>query len=177
MTNIVYIATSLDGYIADKDHGLDWLNCVPNPHQDDMGFAEFMKGIDALVMGRNTFETVCGFDIPWPYAKPVFVLSKTLKSVPEKVQGKVELINGSLEDVVAILNQKGFERLYIDGGKTVQNFLAEDMIDEMIISRIPVVLGGGIPLFGSLPELQMFEHISTDVKVNAVVQSHYRRQR
>ena len=87
MTNIVYIATSLDGYIADKEGGLDWLNCVPNPHQDDMGFVDFMNSIDALVMGRNTFETVCGFDMPWPYNKPVFVLSNTLKSIPEKGAG------------------------------------------------------------------------------------------
>ena len=177
MTNIVYIATSLDGYIADKDNGLDWLNCVPNPHQDDMGFVDFMNSIDALVMGRNTFETVCGFDVPWPYNKPVFVLSNTLKSVPEKALGKAELISGSLSDVVAALKEKGHERLYIDGGKVVQSFMAEDMIDELIISRIPVVLGGGIPLFGSLPELQMFQHISTDVKVGAIVQSHYHRQR
>ena len=177
MTNIVYIATSIDGYIADKDGGLDWLNCVPNPHDGDPGFADFMNNIDALVMGRNTFETVVGFDVPWPYNKPVFVLSNTLKSIPEKAQGKAELVSGSLTDVVATLAEKGFERLYIDGGKTVQSFLAEDMVDEMIISRIPVVLGGGIPLFGSLPELQMFEHIDTTVRMGAVAESHYCRKK
>ena len=77
MTNIVYIATSLDGYIADKDGGLDWLNSIPNPENVDLGFANFMERIDALVMGRATFETVCGFDVEWPYPKPVFVLSNT----------------------------------------------------------------------------------------------------
>ena len=177
MTNIVYIATSLDGYIADKGGGLDWLNCVPDPHDGDTSFVDFMDSIDALVMGRNTFETVCSFDIPWPYNKPVYVLSTTLKSIPEKVQGKAELISGSLSDVVAALKEKGHERLYVDGGKVVQSFLAEDMIDEMIITRIPVVLGDGIPLFGTLPELQKYEHISTEVKADVMVQSHYRRQR
>lgn len=69
MKNIVYIATSLDGYIADRDGGLDWLHSIPNPDHSDFGWAEFMAGVDALVMGRTTFETVCGFDCDWPYNK------------------------------------------------------------------------------------------------------------
>ncbi len=73
--NRLFIATSIDGYIADKDGGLDWLNSIPNPDNIDMGYGEFTSQIDALVMGRITFETVCGFDIDWPYQKPVFVLT------------------------------------------------------------------------------------------------------
>ncbi|WP_257283784.1 dihydrofolate reductase family protein [Endozoicomonas sp. SESOKO1] len=81
MTNIVYIATSLDGYIADKQGGLDWLHSIPNPEQDDFGFASFMNRVDTVVMGRITFEVVCGFDCPWPYSKPVFVLSHFLFNI------------------------------------------------------------------------------------------------
>ena len=122
MSNIVYIATSLDGYIADSDGGLDWLQTVPNPHQDDLGFNDFMAGIDALVMGRNTFDVVCGFGGEWPYPKPVFVLSSSLKEIPDEYRDKAELVSGSLDEVVASLHQKGFRNLYIDGGKTVQGF-------------------------------------------------------
>ena len=71
--NRIFIATSLDGYIADSNGGIDWLHEIPNPEQLDMGFADFMAETDALVMGRKTFETVCGFDVEWPYSKPVFV--------------------------------------------------------------------------------------------------------
>ena len=92
--NSVYIGVSLDGYIADKDGGLDWLDFIPNPEGSDMGYYEFMSGIDALVMGRNTFEVVDGFDIDWPYKKPVFVLSNSLTEVPEKYKGKVYLLGG-----------------------------------------------------------------------------------
>ena len=76
--NSVFIATSLDGYIADKNGKIDCLNSIPNPDNNDMGYVEFNKGIDALVMGRTTFETVLGFDVDWPYSKPVFVLSNKL---------------------------------------------------------------------------------------------------
>jgi len=78
-TNSVFIATSLDGYIADRNGKIDWLNTIPNPDNNDMGYTEFTKGIDALLMGRKTFETVLGFDGDWPYNKPVFVLSNKLK--------------------------------------------------------------------------------------------------
>ena len=83
MSNIVFIATSLDGYIADKDGGLDWLQSIPNPENLDMGYVELIDLIDALVMGRKTFEKVCSFDCDLPYSKPVLVLSKFMKSIPE----------------------------------------------------------------------------------------------
>lgn len=82
MRNIVFIGTSLDGYIADKDGGLEFLQSVPNPENDQLGFPEIMDSIDALLMGRKTYETVLGFGGDWPYFKPVFVLSSTLSSQP-----------------------------------------------------------------------------------------------
>lgn len=176
MPNIVYIATSLDGFIADKNGELDWLHSVPNPDNLDLGWAKFMGEVDALVMGRNTFETVCGFDVDWPYPMPVFVLSNSITTVPEAYQDKAEVVSGPLPEVVDSLNAQGFNTLYIDGGKTIQSFLQEGLIDEMIITQIPILLGGGASLFGELQTPLTFEHISTQVHLNALVQTHYRRK-
>ena len=177
MSNIVFIASSLDGYIADKDGGLDWLKSIPNPDNLDMGWVNFIDRIDALVMGRKTFEKVCSFDCEWPYSKPVFVLSNSLKSIPEGYAEKAEPINGSLSEVIEKIHQRGHKHLYIDGGITVQSFLKEDLIDELIITIIPILLGGGTPLFGELSDQMEFEHVKTEVFLNAIVQNHYRRKK
>lgn len=174
-TNVVYIAQSLDGYIADKNDGLDWLNSIPNPDNDDFGFVEFMNSIDALVMGRRTYEVVCGFGGDWPYAKPVFVLTNSSITIPENLEGKVSSIGGTLQDVCASLAEKGCQRLYIDGGKTIQSFLAEGLIDELTITTMPVLLGGGISLFGELAQLQQWEHVNTEVLLKAMVKTKYRK--
>jgi dihydrofolate reductase len=177
MPNVVFIGTSLDGYIADKDGGLDFLHSIPNPEQDDLGYLDFMNGIDALLMGRKTYETVLGFGGQWPYHKPVFVLSNTLSFLPVDLPEKVELVNGSIRQVVGEINSMGFEQLYIDGGKLIQSFLKEDMIDEIIITQVPILLGGGTPLFGELPAHLTFNLVGTEVLLNAIVQSHYKRIR
>lgn len=104
--NIVFIAKSLDGYIADKNGGLDWLQSVPNPENLDLGYKEFIKRIDALVTGRITFETVCSFDCAWPYTLPVFVMSKNLNSVPEDYKDKAEIVIGGPAEIVNLLNKK-----------------------------------------------------------------------
>jgi dihydrofolate reductase len=177
MKNIVFIGTSLDGYIADKDGGLDFLYSIPNPDQKDLGYLDFIENINALLMGRKTYETILGFGGEWPYTKPVFVLSNTLTSLPEYLDEKVELVSGPIEEIVQNLNNRGFKNLYIDGGKLIQSFFKKDMIDELIISQIPILLGGGVPLFGVLKSHLMFEHIGTEVLLNAIVQSHYKRLR
>ena len=177
MANKVFIATSLDGYIADKNNKIDWLHELPNPEGDDMGFDAFSYEIDALVMGRNTFEMVLSFGVEWPYKKPVFVLSNTLNQVPEGYEGKVFLVNGKLSNILKNLSELGYCDLYIDGGQTIQSFLAEDLIDEMIITRIPVLLGGGYPLFGSLPEPLGFKLLASKQYLDKVVQNHYIRDR
>ena len=175
--NKVFIARSIDGYIARKNGDIDWLDRVPNADGLKLGYDKFMEGIDALVMGRGSFETVCGFDIEWPYNVPVFVLSKTMTSIPEKIGNKAELVNGSIQEILAAIHQKGYGRLYIDGGVTIQSFLKEDLIDELIITTIPIVLGGGIPLFGELSKSLEFEHIESHVLLNQLVQDHYKRKR
>ena len=123
MSNLVFIATSLDGYISDKDDGLEWLQSVPNPDNLDLGWGDFINRIDAIVMGRKTFEKVCSFDCPWPYPKPVFVLGTSLSSLPEEYGGKAELINGPLSTVLEAIHGRGHRELYIDGGATIRNFL------------------------------------------------------
>lgn len=173
----VFIATSLDGYIADAKGGIDWLHAIPNPTQDDMGYAAFTAGMDAMIMGRNTFETVAGFDVDWPYQQPVFVLSNTMKKVPEGYEDKIELINGPLTSVLKTIHQKGHHHLYIDGGRTIQHFLAEDLIDEMIITVIPVLLGAGTPLFGNLERALNFECLETTHCIGKIAQNKYIRKR
>ncbi|WP_367608326.1 dihydrofolate reductase family protein [Legionella sp. W05-934-2] len=126
-------------------------------------------------MGRNTFETVIGFDCEWPYSKPVYVLSNTLKTLPEQVAGKVELMQGSPHDVVKELNQKGYTDIYVDGGKTVQKFLQEGLIDEMVITTIPILLGGGVSLFSYLGNPIKFSLLKNNVYLDSLVQSHYEK--
>lgn len=174
--NCVYIATSIDGFIAKKDGGIDWLHELPNPTGSDYGYSDFMREIDSLVMGRNTFEKVLSFGT-WPYDKLVYVASTTLNEVPEELAGKVKFISGSPQEMVALINAEGYSRLYIDGGQLIQSFLAADIIDELIISRIPILLGSGISLFGELVEPLNYEHKETKVYDNTLVKSHYLRSR
>jgi len=174
--NSVFIATSLDGYIADREGKIDWLESIPNPSQDDIGYVEFNSRIDALIMGRISFETVLGFDVSWPYDKPVYVLSNSMTAIPKSHEGKAFLVNGSLEKVLAHVHQQGHHRLYIDGGTTIQNFLKQDLIDEIIITNFPILLGGGYPLFGSLPNRLEFELVKSNLYLGQIVQRHYRRK-
>jgi dihydrofolate reductase len=176
MAVYVYVATSLDGFIATSDGGVEWLMEIPNPDQSDYGFAEFMNGIDALVMGRNTFEMVLSFG-SWPYSKPVFVLSDTLTEVPKSITEKAEIIRGSLRTVLSRLRKRGYLNLYVDGGRVIQSFLAEDLVDEMIITRVPILLGQGIPLFGPLTKRLRFEHKKTELLNETLSKSHYVRVR
>lgn len=175
--NKVFIATSLDGYIADKDGGIDWLHSIPNPENIDMGYEEFTSQIDALVMGRTTFETVCAFDMDWPYKKPVFVLSNSLTKIPEKYEGKVALVKGTLQEILHQIYNKGYHRLYIDGGRTIQSFLNEDLIDEMTITIIPYLLGDGIPLFTNLSDRLSFECVDSKIYLDKIVQNRFVRSK
>ncbi|MDJ0747135.1 MAG: dihydrofolate reductase family protein [Xenococcaceae cyanobacterium MO_167.B27] len=176
MTNYVYIATSLDGFIATSNGGLDWLYEFPNPEQSDFGYGEFMSSIDAIVMGRNTFQKVLTFD-KWSYDKPVFILSNTLTQLPENIIDKAEIVSGNIQKLVNQLNQRGYNNLYVDGGSVIQSFLQKDLIDEMIITRVPILLGNGFSLFGKLDQHLKFRHQKTEIYNNTQVKSYYIRER
>jgi len=175
--NRVFIASSLDGFIADKNGNIDWLHSIPNPNQDDMGYSDFMEDIDAIILGRNTFETVCTFDIEWPYKKPVFVWSNSLKTIPEGLKENVFLVKGSVDEIIKQVHEKGFYRLYIDGGKTIQSFLAEDQIDEITLTTIPILLGSGKSLFSEIQKPLEFSCVASKIYLNEVVQNRYIRKR
>lgn len=175
--NSVFIATSLDGFIADKNGGIDYLDTFPEINNIDTGYVAFTAQVDALVMGRITFETVLAFGIAWPYKKPVYVVSSTLERLPEELIEKVQLCNGSISEILTQIHDNGHHRLYIDGGKLIQSFLKEDLIDEMIITTIPVLLGGGVPLFGDLEKQLDFECKESKLFLDTIAQNHFIRRR
>ena len=166
----VFIATSLDGYIARADGSLDWL---PPGGGEEHGYTEFMVTVDVVVMGRITYETVLTFDT-WPYVgKPVVVLS-TRPLQPTTLPGTVvEAMSGTPDEIVARLAARGSQHAYVDGGITVQRFLDAGLIQRMIITRIPVVLGRGIPLFGPVSRDIRLEHVATRSYQSGMVQSEY----
>jgi dihydrofolate reductase len=172
MTNYVYIAQSIDGFIAGPNGELDWLEDIDNPEQSDFGFSAFMEGIDALLMGKNTFEKVLTFGV-WPYERPVFVASNTLAELPPEVEGKAFLISGSIQDMMTALRDKGHKNLYIDGGALIQSCLAENLIDSLIVTTVPVLLGQGIPLFGFLPTPIKLKLVDSEILLNQLVKTHY----
>ena len=176
MTNYVYIATSLDGFIATSDGRLDWLEKIPNPSQSDYGYGEFIKSIDAIVMGRKTFEKVLTFG-QWVYDKPVFILSNSLTNLPEPIREFAEIIRGDIKEIITQLNQKGYKNLYIDGGRVIQSFLQEDLMDEIIITLVPILLGKGVPLFGKLEQHLQFRHKTTEIYDHTLVKNHYIRDK
>ena len=176
MANFVYIATSMDGYIAAKDGGIQWLNDIPNPEKSDYGYGKFISQIDAILLGRGTFEKVMEFDF-WPYEKPVFVFSNSIKALPESYAGKCQLVAGNPEQVLQQLHSQNFHNIYIDGGKTIQSFLAADLVDELIISTIPILLGEGIPLFGKMDNQLNFVLKESCSFANGVVKNHYTRKK
>ncbi|MCF2857750.1 dihydrofolate reductase family protein [Pseudoalteromonas sp. SMS1] len=171
--NTVYLAQSLDGFIADEHGGIDWLSAIDNPQHSDLGFADFMSDIDALVMGRNTFEQVLSFG-QWPYDKPVYVVSHSLSKLPVQSQGKAYLIRASEEELVSQMSQLGHNRLYIDGGKLVQNFIRAALVDEIIVTTVPIILGRGIRWLPELRITQKIELVSSQVLLNQLVQCRYR---
>lgn len=173
-TGHVFIATSLDGFIARPDGAIDWLI-----HRDtageDHGYERFMAGIDAIVMGRGSYETVREFD-PWPYDRPVLVLSRTLagEPVPERLAGRARVVDLSPEDALALLHAEGCRRVYVDGGRLIQSFLRRGLVEDLVITVVPVLLGSGRPLFGTLDADVPLAHEGTVSFPSGLVQTRYR---
>ena len=179
MKTIVYVATSLDGYISGTHGELNWLIEYPNPEQSDFGFADLMNRVDAILMGRKTFEFVCKMDL-WPYTKPVYVLSNTLTETPQHLSEKAFLIRPNSEHVAQSLldslQAQGISTLYIDGGQLVHTFIKENRVDEWVITRVPMILGSGIPLFPHLRQPIHLKHIKTETFSNGLTKSTYQKE-
>lgn len=175
----VFIATSLDGYIAREDGSIDWLDDAnaSSPSTEDFGFDAFLASVDALIMGRHTFESVLGFD-EWPYGTtPVIVMSSTMHEPPTSAPTTVSVSDETPHALVARLSTEGYAHLYIDGGVTIQRFLDARLIDEVTITTIPVLLGSGRPLFGPFTRDIYLEHVRTWSARNGFVQTTYRVKR
>jgi len=174
MTGHVFIATSLDGYIARPDGDIDWLLARDDP-QEDHGYDAFIADKDAIVMGRGGYEKVATFET-WPYDRPVLVLSRRLAGmpVPERLRGKVRFADLSPHDAMRELEQGGARRVYVDGGQVVQAFLRAGLIEDMVITTVPVLIGAGRKLFGELPDDRDLTLVASRAFPSGLVQSAYR---
>lgn len=171
----VYIATSLDGFIARADGDLDWLDEANSivPEGEDCGFVEFMNSVDTLLMGRNTYEKVLSFG-QWPYGDtPVVVLSSKPITFPDHLPSTVTHSSDGPAKLLNRLAGEGVQHVYVDGGKTIQGFLSEGLVDKITVTVIPVILGEGIPLFGSLKDDIQLTHICTTAFDFGFVQTTY----
>jgi dihydrofolate reductase len=166
----VFVGTSLDGFIARPNGDLDWL---PEGGGEPHGYNEFIASVDALVIGRKTFEKVLTFEA-WPYGdKRVVVLSSRPVDLSAAVGGVVEQMAGTPAEIVSQLAASGAHHLYIDGGITIQGFLRAGLVQRLIITRVPVLIGRGVPLFGALPRDIRLRHIATRHYPSGLVQSEY----
>lgn len=175
----VFIATSLDGFIAREDGAIDWLP-TPDTESDggeDYGYNDFISSIDALVMGRHTYELVLTFD-EWYYGDlPVFVLTTRGVEIPDRISKTVSQLSGKPLEIVQKLAENGYHNLYIDGGKTIQAFLNAGLIDEITITTIPVLIGTGIPLFGPTNHDIPLELVESRSLNNQLIQTRYKVQK
>ena len=165
----VFVGTSVDGFIARPDGSFDFLPEAPEEH----GYEAFFASVDALVIGRGTFETVMGFDT-WPYArKRVVVLSSRPLDFSKIEGGVIEQMSGDPKEIVAKLEAQGVKHAYIDGGVTIQRFLRAGLIQRLVITRVPVLIGSGRPLFGVLDADVKLRHVATRSYPSGLVQSEY----
>lgn len=171
----VYVAASLDGFIARRDGSIDWLNEAQTlvPDGEDLGFQAFMDTVDTLIMGRKTFEQVLSFGV-WPYGQtPVVVLSHNPIQVPPDLADTVRHASGSPSALLERLSAQGVQHAYVDGGNTIQGFLAESLIDKITITTIPMILGDGISLFGPTEKDIRLTHVKTVAYDFGFVQTTY----
>lgn len=171
---IVYIACSLDGFISGPENDVSWLPQVEiDTSNGGLNFTDFCKGVGALLMGRQTFDTVNGFDLPWPYGEtPVYVathneLDTTIPTVT-RVEGDIETI---IEQVRSKVDSK---IIYVDGGDIIRQALGSNLIDEIIVTLIPIVLGKGQSLFAGMEDRKNLVLLSQSNVGNGMVQLHYR---
>jgi dihydrofolate reductase len=174
ITAHVFIAISLDGFIARQDGDIDWLLQRDDPTEDH-GYLAFLADKDVIVMGRGTYEKALTFEA-WSYDCPVVVLSKQLADapVPQELRGKVRFSAAAPKEVIAELATQNLRRVYVDGGQVVQSFLREGLITDMVITSVPVLIGSGRPLFGALSQDIDLKLLSSRSFPSGLVQSTYR---
>ena len=174
VTTHIFIAVSLDGYIARQNDDIDWLLQRDDPTEDH-GYEAFIADKEWIVMGRGSYEKVLTFDA-WPYERPVLVLSRQLAGtpVPEALKGKVQFSCRTPKEVLDDLAAQNVHRVYLDGGQVIQSFLREGLVADMVITTVPVLLGAGKPLFGTLPQDIDLTLVSRRSFPSGLVQSHYR---
>jgi dihydrofolate reductase len=166
----VFVGTSLDGFIARRNGAYDFL---PADGGEPHGYNEFIATVDVLVIGRNTFEVVLALP-DWPYGnKHVIVLSTRPLDLATVREHRVEQMSGPPADIAAKLTARGFKHAYIDGGLTVQTFLRAGLVQRITITRVPVLIGDGIHLFGSLPHDVQLRHLATHPYASGLVKSEY----
>lgn len=173
VTGHVFIATSLDGFIARENGDIDWL-LKHDQAGEDHGYDEFIENIDVIIMGRGTYEAVRTMG-EWFYNRPVLVLSAQLaeQQVPSELAGKVRFSDKTPRQAMEMLQSEGVKRAYVDGGRVIRSFLALDMISDMVITRVPVLLGTGRPLFGGDRRDVSLAHKGTRAFPSGLVQSRY----
>jgi dihydrofolate reductase len=169
----VFVGTSLDGFLARRDGSFDFLSAGGDSDGAANGFDAFLASVDAVLMGRNTYDVVLPFPV-WPYgSKPVFVLTHRALP-PGREDAVVEPLGGEPARVLEGLAARGLGHVYVDGGFTIQAFLRAGLIDRMVVTRVPVLIGEGIPLFGPLEGDVLLRHVATRVLQGGAVQSEYR---
>jgi dihydrofolate reductase len=171
----LYIATSLDGFIARPDGSLDWLESLPNPNQIDHGYHDFYASIGVVIMGRSTYEEILGFGVPWPYSNCtsyVVTQNKNYKlSTPD-----TELLAGIDKGVIRSIQEVQTKDIWlVGGGKIITEFLNLQLIDEMILSIAPVILGSGIPLFPGVTRETSFKLVGAEKFETGIVNLFYSR--
>jgi dihydrofolate reductase len=166
----VFCGVSVDGFLARPDHALDFLDAGG---QEPHGFDEFNASVDVVVIGRKTFEVVLTFG-SWFYGKkPVVVLSSRPLDFSSVKGGVVGQMSGAPTEIVMQLKSRGFKHAYIDGGITIQRFLAAGCIDRLVITHVPVLIGAGVPLFGPVQRDINLRHVATRCYKGGLVQSEY----
>ncbi|WP_033073154.1 dihydrofolate reductase family protein [Sphingopyxis sp. MWB1] len=177
VTGHIFIASSLDGFIARENGDLDWLLKYEGAGEDH-GYDAFIQDIDVIIMGRGTYEAVRKMG-PWFYTRPVTVLSARLaqQKVPQELQGKVRFSDETPADVMARLSDEGARRAYVDGGAVIRSFLENQLISDMVLTRVPILLGAGRPLFGGASRDVALVHRETRSFPSGLVQSRYEVER
>ena len=174
----VYIATSVDGYIAKKDNSLDWLHSAGKQGVDvDTGWDDFIRSVDCLIMGRTTMEVIAAMNLTpeqWPYGNlRIMVLSNSLKQPPESLKDKVEICSGEIPALMSRLELEGYRHAYVDGGATIRSFINLGLINRLILTKAPVLVGEGIPLFGKLKRDIRLENATVTAFANDFIQETY----